>query len=168
MRIYCDGIFDLVHNGHIKHFKKIHDLFDEPIYLIVGIISDKVATGYKRVPILNENIRYNILSNCVYTSECIITDQLIMTEEFLEFHKIDYVVHGFNDTIDKAKQSEFFEIPIRLNKFKELEYNEGVSTTQIIHDNNIDWKEVIDNGDIIEILFKLNNLDKSLFTSAFC
>ena len=91
-----------------------------------------------------------------------------MTKEFLEFHKIDYVVHGFNDTSDKAKQSEFFEIPIRLNKFKELEYNEGVSTTQIIHDNNIDWKEVIDNGDIIEILFKLNNLDKSLFTSAFC
>jgi cytidyltransferase-like protein len=47
MRIYCDGIFDLFHKGHLEHFKKIHQYFKVPIHLIVGIISDKVAINYK-------------------------------------------------------------------------------------------------------------------------
>ena len=43
MRIYYDGIFDLFHSGHLNHFKKIHDFYNKPIELIVGIISDRIA-----------------------------------------------------------------------------------------------------------------------------
>ena len=53
-RIYCDGIFDLFHMGHLKHFEKIVNLFDESIVLIVGVISDNVATNYKRKPIVSQ------------------------------------------------------------------------------------------------------------------
>ena len=61
MRIYCDGIFDLFHKGHLEHFKKIHQYFEVPIHLIVGIISDKIAINYKRKPVFNENKRLKII-----------------------------------------------------------------------------------------------------------
>ena len=131
-RIYCDGIFDLFHLGHLKHLQQIHDHFrEEPIHLIVGIISDNVATGYKRKPVLNEKQRLKIISSCVYTSSCFITDVLIITEDFMNDHRIDYVIHALTDA-DKQKQSIFFEIPRKMNKFIELAYNVGISTTQII------------------------------------
>ena len=57
MIIYCDGIFDMFHYGHIEHLRKAKTLYDN-VYLIVGIVNDKDAKGYKRQPIMNENIRY--------------------------------------------------------------------------------------------------------------
>ena len=130
-RIYCDGIFDLFHTGHLKHFEKIVNLFDEPIVLIVGVISDNVATNYKRKPILSQYNRFQIVKSCKYVNEVFITDVLIMDEDFLLNHNIDFVVHGFTPD-DREKQKDFFKIPIKLGKFKELDYHQGVSTTQLI------------------------------------
>lgn len=129
--IYCDGIFDLFHHGHLQHIAKIHTLFDEHITLLVGVISDKVATEYKRMPKWNEFQRVSVLNACKYVTEAFITDILIMNEAFLEKYNIDYVVHGFTEE-DKKKQSAFFEIPIRMGKFIEIDYHTGISTSQII------------------------------------
>jgi cytidyltransferase-like protein len=134
-RIYCDGIFDLFHMGHLKHFEKIVNLFDEPIVLIVGVISDNVATNYKRKPILSQYNRFQIVKSCKYVNEVFITDVLVMDEDFLSKYHIDCVVHGFTPD-DREKQREFFKIPIKLGKFKELDYHQGVSTTQLIKKTN--------------------------------
>lgn len=64
-RIYCDGIFDLFHMGHLHHLRQIHNHFDEPIHLIVGVISDRVATGYKRKPFMCEYDRARIIEACM-------------------------------------------------------------------------------------------------------
>ena len=130
-RIYCDGIFDLFHMGHLNHLRQIHDHFDEPIHLIVGVISDRVATGYKRKPFMCEYDRARIIEACMYSSSCFITDVLTITEEFMNEHQIDFVVHALTEN-DKQTQSTFFEIPRRLNRFIELDYNVGISTTQIM------------------------------------
>jgi cytidyltransferase-like protein len=139
-RIYCDGIFDLFHTGHLKHFEKIAKLFDEPIVLIVGVISDNVATNYKRKPVLSQYNRFQIVKSCKYVNEVFITDVLIMDEDFLLNHNIDFVVHGFTSD-DREKQREFFKIPIELGKFKELDYHQGVSTTQLIKKTNRECKK---------------------------
>jgi len=135
MKIYCDGIFDLFHYGHLRHLEKIHRHFNEKIYLIVGIISDNVSTTYKRKPIVDENKRLKILSSCKFVNEEFITDMLIINEEFLDKYEIDYVIHAFTEQ-DKNKQDEFFEVPRKLGKFIEIDYNVGISTTQIINENN--------------------------------
>ena len=156
MRIYCDGIFDLFHKGHLEHFKKIHQYFNEPIHLIVGVISDKVATNYKRTPIVNENKRLKIIDSLCYVSESFITDTLILDEEFCNKYNINYVVHAFNDPTDKNNQKTFFEYPINANKFIEIDYNTGISTSIIIehyyenklikkHENKLKWKEIWEN-----------------------
>lgn len=164
-RIYCDGIFDLFHSGHLKHFEKIINQFKEPIVLIAGIISDKVATSYKRKPMVNEKKRLQIVNSCVYIDEAFITDVLIMTEEFLNKHNIDFVVHGFTPE-DRKKQQSFFEIPIKLGKFIELDYHQGISTTDLIHKPD-KHAIVVRCKNIIEILNKSIDINKENIIGEF-
>ena len=158
MRVYCDGIFDLFHSGHLKHLKKIHDLFHgEKVELIVGVISDNIAKSYKREPIMNQDQRLKILLSCIYVDEAFITDSLTISEEFLEKYNIDKVVHAFSDTNDKNKQNPYYEIPMKINKFIEIEYNHQEPTTTNVIDSyflgnkkidkieNLKWKEIWEN-----------------------
>ena len=130
--IYTDGIYDIFHRGHIESLKTCKNLF-ENTYLIVGIINDKDSTNYKRPPIYNEDDRYEIISNLRVVDKIIKDAPLIVTEAFLEEHKIDYVVHGFVNKEDILKQSDFYEVPKKLNKFIEIEYYKPISTTAIIN-----------------------------------
>jgi len=73
-----------------------------------------------------------------------------MTEEFLTFHNIDYVVHGFSNPGDQSKQDDFFKVPQQLHKFIEIPYYAPISTTQIIEQLHL--PEQIHGGqDIYEI-----------------
>jgi cytidyltransferase-like protein len=163
MNIYCDGIFDLFHMGHLNHFKNIKEYFDNDIKLIVGLINDETSTKYKRKPIFNEKQREFILSSCIYVDNVIITDMLQITEEFINDNNIDYVVHAFLNIEDESKQDNFFKIPKQLNKFIKIDYNNGISTTDIIESGG--WNDIwlkkgkIDNND----LFLLNGWEETNF-----
>ena len=131
MRIYCDGIYDLLHVGHIEMFQHMKNLSKNAV-VVIGIISDKVATSYKRKPIITEEHRLMMLEQCKYIDEVITDAPLIITKIFLDKHNIDMVVHGFADEKDIEKQKKFFKIPIELNKFKQIPYSTLDSTTSII------------------------------------
>ena len=132
-RIYIDGIFDLFHMGHVLHFKNVKELDDQDNYLIVGIISDKDAENYKRRPIYNENNRKILVESCKYVNEVMLNAPLIITEDFIKDNRIDLICHGFLDNNDIEKQKDFFEIPIKLNKFRAVKYHNDISTTDIIN-----------------------------------
>lgn len=133
MNIYIDGIFDLFHSGHVEHFKKVKYLDGKNNNLIVGIISDKNAEGYKRKPIYDEKTRHCLIESCKYVNKIVEDAPLILTEEFLNINEIDLVCHAFADETDLDKQLEFFKVPIRMNKFRKVKYNQGISTTNIIN-----------------------------------
>jgi choline-phosphate cytidylyltransferase len=130
--VYTDGIFDLFHRGHLEYLKCCKNVDDEEVFLIVGIINDKDASGYKRIPIYNENDRYEIIQNIKCVDKIIKDAPLIITEDFLTEHKIDYVIHSFSNVGDEDKQNDFFKIPIELGKFKKIQYYSSISTTDII------------------------------------
>lgn len=131
-RIYVDGIWDCYHAGHVLHFKHMKYLDNKNNHLIVGIISDEQATSYKRKPIYNENQRCILVESCKYVDEVIENAPLIVTKDFMDLHNIDLVCHGFFNDNDSNNQSEFFKIPIELGKFRKVQYNHGISTTEII------------------------------------
>lgn len=131
--IYTDGIYDLFHRGHLERFLKIKEKFPDS-YLIVGVINDQDATKYKRVPVFNQEDRYNIIENLRCVDKVIRDAPLFITEEFMNTHNIDLVVHGFENTADSNKQSDFFDIPKKLNKFLEMDYYHPISMTKILVD----------------------------------
>jgi len=103
------------------------------VYLIIGLISDKDASSYKRLPIINEVHRKQMLEGCVYVDEVIPHAPFIINKKFLEDHCIDLVVHGFSDPIDSKKQDKFFRVVKKIGKFEEIPYSRLESTSKIIH-----------------------------------
>jgi choline-phosphate cytidylyltransferase len=132
--VYTDGIFDLFHRGHIEYLKLCKNIFsnEEDVFLIVGIVNDKDASGYKRIPIYNENDRYEIIKNIKCVDKIIKDAPLIITEDFMLENKIDYVIHSFSNAGDEGAQDEFFKVPIQMGKFKKIQYYSSISTTDII------------------------------------
>ena len=130
-RIYIDGIFDLFHRGHLESLKQAK-FIDKDVYLIVGIIDDDTASGYKRKPIINQIDRAEIIKNIKIVDEIIESAPLVITGEFVEENNIDLVVHGFANDNDWEKQKDFFKYLIENNKFKKINYYDKISTTDII------------------------------------
>jgi choline-phosphate cytidylyltransferase len=133
MIVYMDGVFDLFHIGHLEAIKKARDIAGENGQLIIGIVSDKDTESYKRLPIINENDRVEIIRNLKIVDQVIFPCPMYTTKEFLEKNNIDLVVHGFFDENDWEKQKIYFNQVIELGKFKRIEYTNKCSTTSIIN-----------------------------------
>lgn len=86
-RIYCCGVFDLCHLGHLKFLEKCSEFGD----VYVGVHSDKVCTDYKRKPIVHEKFRYDVLRYSKNVKEVITDAPLILTDELLDKYDFDYV-----------------------------------------------------------------------------
>jgi len=142
LTLFSDGIFDLFHHGHLNYLKKIKEYFNIEVYLIIGIINDELSTSYKRQPIFSEIQRKKILESCIYVNKVIIMNDLILTEDFIKVNDIDYVFHAFSNKEDSDKQLIFYETLKKLNKFIEIDYSHGISTTQIIKDTNLNWDDI--------------------------
>lgn len=61
--VYVDGIFDMVHIGHVKHFERAAKLGTR---LFVGVVDDEEATPYKRKPIMTHDERCEMVAYCKY------------------------------------------------------------------------------------------------------
>ena len=128
-RVYMDGVFDLFHRGHIEAIKKCKNFGDE---IVIGVVSDKDAESYKRLPLINENDRIEIIKNLKIVDEVIPNAPLNLTKEFINNNNLDIIVHSFSNEKDFEKQKEFFKIPIEMGIFKKINYYSKVSTTDII------------------------------------
>ena len=127
--VYMDGVFDMFHIGHLEAIEQCAALGDR---VILGVVSDADAMGYKRPPIITQSQRVAIVSALRYVDQVICPNPFVITELFMLEHDIDLVVHGFADATDEERQREFFEVPIQLGKFKTIRYHPGLSTTDII------------------------------------
>jgi cytidyltransferase-like protein len=131
-RVYIDGVFDLFHRGHLESLIKSKNVYNSPeeTILIVGVVSDKDCESYKRLPIINEDDRLEIIKNIKLVDKVIFPCPLVVTMDFIKENNIDLVVHGFSNDSDREKQKPFFE-NIK-SHFKEIEYYSKISTTDII------------------------------------
>lgn len=99
--ILVDLSATIIHHGHIRLLKKASKLGK----VIVALTSDaqvKKHKGYK--PELNFSQRKEILKSIIYVNEVIKSNWMI-DEKFLKKHKIDFVVHG-NDNSNKIKKEK--------------------------------------------------------------
>ena len=128
MKVYCDGVFDLFHSGHVRHFKLIKETYPG-CHLVVGIMADIDAENYKRIPIYKQEDRYLLVSSCRYVDDVVEGCPLFTEQSFIDDHGIDLVVHAFKDANDYNKQKDYFK---NIN-FVSLPYYSDISTTDIIY-----------------------------------
>lgn len=140
-RVYCSGVFDMCHLGHMKLFEKISASFDNNLWLIVGVHSDKVVKSYKREPIINEKFRIETVGLCKYVCEVLPDAELVVSKEFCIKNKIDCVIIGeeYKNNMDKIWYSGAMELGIHkyISRFTEL------STTDIINKIILQEKKVL-------------------------
>lgn len=90
-RVYVDMVGDLFHAGHVELLRAARTHGD---YLIVGVLSDETAAGYKRPPIMTLAERVAVVEACRYVDEVIADAPFRIDEAFLAEHAITTVVHG--------------------------------------------------------------------------
>ncbi len=101
--VLCHGVFDLVHLGHIEHFKSAKNFGD---YLIVSITQDKFIKKGPGRPLFNEFQRMEFLKNIK------MIDQIILSKsdsslDVINLVKPDFYVKGpdyRNNFKDKTKK----------------------------------------------------------------
>jgi cytidyltransferase-like protein len=125
--IYVDMVADMFHSGHVKLLKRAASFGTT---LIVGLNSDKDVESYKRIPIIPLKDRAIVMEACKYVDKVIAPCPLVITEDFLTNNNIDLVVHAHDE--GDMSYNFMYEIPIKLGKFKRVDYTRGISTSDII------------------------------------
>lgn len=136
--VYIDGVFDLFHRGHLESLIKAKNAFGDPdnTFLLVGVVSDVDCSSYKRVPIINEIDRVEIVKNIKVVDNVVFPCPLVIDMGFIKTHNITLVVHGFSNDLDREKQRDFYKEINEKGYFKEIEYYSKISTTDIINKIN--------------------------------
>lgn len=153
VRIYADGVYDLLHTGHMRQLEQAKKMF-EHTYLIVGVASDEETHRLKGQTVQDLSERAETLRHIRWVDEVLAPCPWIITPDFLEKHRIDYVAHDDapycavqnkatkkkdkkGDKKKKREESETKSEDIykwikEAGKFKATRRTSGVSTTDII------------------------------------
>lgn len=137
----CHGVFDLLHYGHLLHFKIAKKNCD---FLIVSITSDKYINKGPNRPIHNENERVYFLQNLKFIDYVFIAkgasavDSINLIKPNFYFKGSDYK----NNSLDKTKKI-FIEIEaVKKNKGKIFYTNEKqMSSSKVINQQNLAFDE---------------------------
>ncbi|HET7119479.1 MAG TPA: D-glycero-beta-D-manno-heptose 1-phosphate adenylyltransferase [Hanamia sp.] len=126
---FTNGVFDILHEGHIALLSKAASFAD---VLIVGINSDasvKKLKGDSR-PINNENSRALIMASLIMVDAVVIFDEATPIE-LIKIIKPNVLIKGGDYTIDTiVGASEVIEAG---GKVEIIPLEEGFSTTAIIN-----------------------------------
>lgn len=121
--VMTSGVFDLIHLGHLNILKNSKALGNK---LVVGVVSDRGTAEYKRMPIVPQEERLEMVKAIKYVDEAYIQETTDPTP-LLEIVKPDIFTHG-NDWKELIKGNETIK---RLGiEFVLLPYTKDVSTTE--------------------------------------
>ncbi len=129
--VYLGLSADGVHHGHMKLLEKARKYGD----IIIGLLTDKAISTYKRLPYLNYEQRKAILSNFKGVKK-IVPQEIQDYSKNIKKYKPDYMIHG--DDWKSGYMREFRknclkELKIYGGKLIEVPYTKGVSSAAYIN-----------------------------------
>ena len=126
--VFTNGVFDLLHVGHVRYLAQARGLGDA---LVVAINSDRTVRELKGVgrPIINENERAEILAALREVDYVTIFDNISPRSLITELLP-DVLVKGGDYQIDEIHGRE--EVEAAGGKVVSLPFVDGASTTTLI------------------------------------
>jgi len=125
-RVYCSGVFDMCHRGHMVLFKNAAKLGDQ---LIVGVHTDEDVASYKRKPTVSHEERCETVGVCKYVSEVVRDPPLYLTKDFILKHRINVVVAS--EEYDSA-DDKYYAVPRKMGILRIIPRSAGVSSTDLL------------------------------------
>ena len=100
------------------------------VRIVVGLVGDKTAEGYKRKPILSLAERAGLVRELSLVDEVIEDCPLVTSAAFMDKHGIDFVAHG--DDYDPESNEIYYGDVVKRNAMIFVPYTRGISTSDII------------------------------------
>ena len=86
----CHGVFDLLHVGHIRHFKLAKKKVD---FLILSITTDQFVNKGSDRPYFNQKLRAEVVSSIKYIDAVVLSNNL-SSEKIINFVRPNYYFKG--------------------------------------------------------------------------
>lgn len=99
IRVMTQGVFDLLHVGHLHYFQKARALGDE---LVVVIARDSTVARQKHRPIMTEEARLELIASLKPVDRAILGDEHDPYRSVQEL-KPDIIAIGYDQPYDPAK-----------------------------------------------------------------
>ena len=125
--VYVAMVGDLLHAGHINILDTAARLGD----VIVGVITDEAALGYKRLPFLHYEDRVRVVGSVRGVTK-VVPQTTLSYEGNLRLYRPDYVVHGddWRGGIQADVRRQVIETLAEWGgEIVEIPYTQGISST---------------------------------------
>jgi phosphoenolpyruvate mutase len=126
--VYVGMSADLVHPGHLNIIKKAEELGE----VLIGLLTDKAISSYKRLPFMPFEQRYEVVNSIKGVSRVVPQDSHDY-ESNLRKYRPDYVLHGddWREGVQRNVRQKVIEV---LSEWEgeliEIPYTTGMSSTQ--------------------------------------
>lgn len=146
IKIMASGTFDLIHPGHAFYLEQARQLGGDNPILFVVIATDKTVEKHKRIPIMNQEQRAEMISKLKMVDEVFIGDEedplkivkreqpdiiAIGPDQHFDIEKLEETLknNNINSRVVKIKDYKKFELDSTckiIKKIKETNFNKNV------------------------------------------
>ena len=128
VRIYMDGVFDIIHSGHFNAFRQAQYLGD---ILVCGLNSDADVAKAKGKTLMDIKERSSLAGSSKWIGEVALDTPYTPTIETLDTYNCDYLAHGDDIPTNEHGQTIYDDL-IAKKRLRVFRRTEGISTTVII------------------------------------
>ena len=128
VRIYMDGVFDIIHSGHFNAFRQAQYLGD---ILVCGLNSDADVAKAKGKTLMDIKERSSLAGSSKWIGEVALDTPYTPTISTLDTYNCDYLAHGDDIPTNENGQTIYDDI-IAKKRLRVFRRTEGISTTVII------------------------------------
>ena len=128
IKIYMDGVFDIIHSGHFNAIRQSKKLGD---FLIIGVNSDEDVEKSKGPTLMSTKERAALVRACKWVDEVIEDTPYTPDVKLLDEVGADFCSHGDDMPVNNLGVGCYDEI-ISAGRLKVFKRTEGISTTEII------------------------------------
>ncbi|GAA6036268.1 hypothetical protein JCM8097_006868 [Rhodosporidiobolus ruineniae] len=130
VRIYADGVYDLLHYGHMLQLRQCKLMFPS-VHLLVGVCSSSLVRSHKSNPVMSSSERYETMRHVRWVDEVVEDAPWTITPDFIEKHGIDYVAHD-EEPYKSAGAEDVYAYVKSIGAFLPTKRTNGISTSELL------------------------------------